>query len=169
MGTAWRVSPLPRITRLLKGRDFRFDEVSIIRGNDIFFDEDFMIINVLKSGNDQLRKGDQSKSFFRNFLALFVLSSFLSGTLLIFPSPLAPGISFLVPCLTRTTPLSYFPRTSLSAVPQLQRLFARTWEESGFTLTILVFYSLRSKGATSAAYNGVSDRVFQRLGRCKSV
>ena len=31
------------------------------------------------------------------------------------------------------------------------------------------FYSLRSRGATSAAYNGVSDSVFQWLGRWKSV
>ena len=42
-------------------KDFRFDEVSIIRGNDIFFHEGFMIIKVLKSKNDQLRKGDESK------------------------------------------------------------------------------------------------------------
>ena len=42
-------------------KDFRFDEVSIIRGNYIFFHEGFMIIKVLKSKNDQLRKGDESK------------------------------------------------------------------------------------------------------------
>ena len=42
-------------------KDFRFDEVSIIRRNDIFFREGFMIIKVLKSKNDQLRKGDEWK------------------------------------------------------------------------------------------------------------
>ena len=31
------------------------------------------------------------------------------------------------------------------------------------------FYSLRSRGATSAAYNGVSNSVFQWLGRWRSV
>ena len=31
------------------------------------------------------------------------------------------------------------------------------------------FYSLRSRGATFAAFNGVSDSVFQWLGRWKSV
>ena len=36
-------------------KDFRLDEVPIIRGNDIFFHEGFMI------KNDQLRKGDESK------------------------------------------------------------------------------------------------------------
>ena len=58
-----------------------------------------MIIKVLKSKNDQLRKGDESKWFIRKCLALLVLSSFLIGTLPIFPSPLAPGISILAPCL----------------------------------------------------------------------
>ena len=62
----WRVSPLPGITRLLKGLGvflglMRFDEVSIIRGYYIFFHEGFMIIKVLKSKNDQLCKDDDSK------------------------------------------------------------------------------------------------------------
>ena len=38
-----------------------FDEVSLIRGNDVFFHEGFMIIKVLKSKNDQLCKDDDSK------------------------------------------------------------------------------------------------------------
>ena len=38
---------------------FRFDNVSRIRRNDIFFHERFMVIKVLKSKNDQLRKGDE--------------------------------------------------------------------------------------------------------------
>ena len=42
-------------------KDFRFDEAFIIRGNYIFFHEGFMIIKVLKSKNDQLCKGDESK------------------------------------------------------------------------------------------------------------
>ena len=56
--------------------DFRFDEVSIIRGYYMFFHEGFMIIKVLKSKNDQLCKDDDSKLFFRKCLALLVLSSF---------------------------------------------------------------------------------------------
>ena len=36
---------------------FRFDDVSRIRRSDISFKEGFMIIKVLKSKNDQLRKG----------------------------------------------------------------------------------------------------------------
>ena len=37
----------------------RFDVVSRIRRNDIFFNEGFMVIKVLKSKNDQLRRGDE--------------------------------------------------------------------------------------------------------------
>ena len=83
---------------------FRFDDVSRIRRNDIFFHEGFMVIKVLKSKNDQLRKGDEV--IFRKSLAPLVLSSFLTSTLDIFPSPLAPGISFLDPSLGGRTPSS---------------------------------------------------------------
>ena len=38
---------------------FRFDDVSRIRRNDIFFNEGFMVIKVPKSKNDQLRRGDE--------------------------------------------------------------------------------------------------------------
>ena len=39
----------------------------------------------------------------------------------------------------------------------------------GADISTFGFYSLRSRGATSAAYNGVSDSVFQWLGRWRSV
>ncbi|CAH3103585.1 unnamed protein product, partial [Pocillopora meandrina] len=38
---------------------FRFDDVSRVRRSDISFKGGFMIIKVLKSKNDQLRKGDE--------------------------------------------------------------------------------------------------------------
>ena len=38
---------------------FRFDDVSRIRRNDIFFHEGFMVIKVPKSKNDRLRRGDE--------------------------------------------------------------------------------------------------------------
>ena len=38
---------------------FKFDDVSRIRRSDIPFEEGFMVIKVLKSMNDQLRKGDE--------------------------------------------------------------------------------------------------------------
>ena len=38
---------------------FKFYDVSRIRRSDIPFEEGFMVIKVLKSMNDQLRKGDE--------------------------------------------------------------------------------------------------------------
>ena len=38
---------------------FRFDDVSRIRRNEIFFNEGFMVVKVLKSKNDKLRRGDE--------------------------------------------------------------------------------------------------------------
>ena len=38
---------------------FKFDDVSRIRRSDIPFEEGFMVIKVLKSMNDQLRKGGE--------------------------------------------------------------------------------------------------------------
>ena len=38
---------------------FKFDDVSRIRRSDIPFEVGFMVIKVLKSMNDQLRKGDE--------------------------------------------------------------------------------------------------------------
>ena len=37
---------------------FRFDDVSRIKRNDIFFNEGLMLIKVPKSKDDQLRRGD---------------------------------------------------------------------------------------------------------------
>ena len=39
----------------------------------------------------------------------------------------------------------------------------------GVDTSTFAFYSLRSRGSTSAAYNGASDSVFQWLGQWKSV
>ena len=59
-----------------------------------------MIIKVLKSKNDQLCKGDESKLFFRKCLALLVLSSFL------FSIPSSSRDLIFAPCLAGTTLLS---------------------------------------------------------------
>ena len=69
---------------------FRFDDVSRIRRSDISFKEGFMIIKVLKSKNDQLRKGvevvilQSSSSVFpvellKRYSKDFISSPFLKG------------------------------------------------------------------------------------------
>ena len=95
---------------------FRFDDGSRIRRSDISFKEGFMIIKVLKSKNDQLRKGDEviilqlSSSvcpvdLLKRYLVMFkippdskdfILSPFLKGRAL---ASLLPLISPLVTLL----------------------------------------------------------------------
>ena len=71
---------------------FRFDDVSRVRRSDISFKGGFMIIKVLKSKNDQLRKGDE--------VVILQLSSsvcpveLLKRCLVLFKIPLIPKILF---------------------------------------------------------------------------
>ena len=85
-------------------RDFRFDDVSRIRRNDIFFHEGFIIIKVLKNKNDQLRKGDEV--IFSEISGPACPFKLLKSCLTHFSIPLAPEISFLDPSLGGRTPLS---------------------------------------------------------------
>ena len=71
---------------------FRFDDVPRIRRSDISFKKGFMVIKVLKSKNDQLRKGDE--------VVILQLSSsvcpveLLKRCLVLFKIPLIPKILF---------------------------------------------------------------------------
>ena len=51
----------------------------------------------------------------------------------------------------------------------IREAFRKDLRSVGVDSSTFGFYSLRSRGATSAAYNGVSDSVFQWLGRWRSV
>ena len=51
----------------------------------------------------------------------------------------------------------------------IREAFRKDLRSVGVDPSTFGFYSLRSRGATSAAYNGVSDSVFQWLGRWRSV
>ena len=120
-----------------------------------------MIIKVLKSKNDQLCKGDESKWFFRKCLALLVPCPFFhpsSSRDLIF-RPMSRGNSSFK-LVSQDEPISY---------TTIREAFRKDLRSVGVDPSTFGFYSLRSWGATSAAYNGVSDSVFQWLGRWKSV
>ena len=120
-----------------------------------------MIIKVLKSKNDQLCKGDESKWFFRKCLALLVPCPFFhpsSSRDLIF-RPMSRGNSSFK-LVSQDEPISY---------TTIREAFRKDLRSVGVDSSTFGFYSLRSRGATSAAYNGVSDSVFQWLGRWKSV
>ena len=145
---------------------FRFDDVSRIRRNDIFFNEGFMVIKVPKGKNDQLRRGDE-----------VVISEL--------PSPACP-VKLLKKYLTNLQippdsrdlifkPISKGKDSCKLIAPDkpisystMRRAFRRDLKTTGADPSKFGLHSLRSGGASMAANSGVSDKVFQRHGRWKS-
>ena len=145
---------------------FRFDDVSRIR-SDISFKEGFMIIKVLKSKNDQLRKGDEvvisqfsgfafPVELLKRYLAMFKVPPD-SKDVIFKPISKGKGSCKLV---APDKPISY---------STFRRPFRKDLQSLGVEPSKFGLHSLRSGGATMAANNGVNDWVFQRHGRWKSV
>lgn len=146
---------------------FRFDDVSRIRRNDISFNEGFMVIKVLKSKNDQLRRGDEviiselsscacPVKLLKRYLSTFNISPD-SRDLIFRPISRGKGSCKLV---APDRPISY---------SSIREAFKRDLKSVGADPSKFGLHSLRSGGATMAANSGVNDRVFQRHGRWKSV
>ena len=125
-----------------------------------------MVIKVLKSKNDQLRKGDEvvvsqlssaacPVELLRRYLAMFKIPPD-SKDLIFKPISRGKGCCKLA---APDKPISY--STIRGALRR--DLLSLGVEPSKFGL-----HSLRSGGATMAANNGVNDRIFQRHGRWKS-
>ena len=146
---------------------FRFDDVSRIRRNDISFNDGFMVIKVPKSKNDQLRRGREvviseipscacPVKLLKRYLTEFQIPP--DSRNLIF-RPISKGKDSCK-LVAPDKPISY------GAIRQSFRRDLKNIEAdpSKFGLR-----SLRSGGATISANNSVSDRVFQRHGRWKSV
>ena len=148
-------------------KDFRFDDVSRIRRNDIFFHEGFIIIKVLKNKNDQLRKGDE------------VIFSEISGPACPFKLLKSCLTHFSIPASSRDLIFRPISRGKNSfklvsqdkpiSYPTIREAFRRDMRSVGVDPSTFGFHSLGLGGATSAANHGVSDRVFQSHGRWKSV
>ena len=137
---------------------FRFDEISRIRRNDIFFNEGFMVIKVPKSKNDQLRRGGE-----------VVISEP--------PSPACP-VKPLKKYLTKiqippdsrdliSRPISKGKDSCKLIAPDkpisystMRQAFRRNLKTTGVDPSKFGLHSLRS-GRSMAANSGVSDRVFQ--------
>lgn len=145
----------------------RFDDVSRIRRNDIFFNDGFMVIKIHKSKNDQLRRGDEvviselsscacPVKLLRRYLTNFQISP-ESRELIFRPISRGKGACRLV---APDKPISY---------TTIREAFRRDLKSIGADPSRFGLHSLRSGGATMAANNGVNDRVFQRHGRWKSV
>ena len=145
---------------------FRFDDVSRIRRNDVIFNEGFMVIKVLKSKNDQLRRGDEvviselpspacPVKLLKKYLSKFKIPP--DSRDLIF-RPISKGKDSCK-MIAPNKPISY---------STMRQAFRRDLKTTGADPSKFGLHSLRSGGATMAANSGVSDRVFQRHGRWKS-
>ena len=145
---------------------FRFEDVSRIRRNDIFFNEGFMVIKVPKSKNDQLCRGDEviiselpSPACPVKFLKKYLAKSKIppDSRDLIF-RPISKGKEYCT-LIAPNKPISY---------NTMRQAFRRDLKTIGADPSKFGLHSLRSGGAATAANIGVSDRVTQRHGGWKS-
>ena len=138
----------------------------IIR-SDISFMEGFMVIKVLQSNNDQLRKGDEAVisqlsgsacpvELLKRYLAMFKILPD-SKDVIFKPISKGKGSCKLV---GPDKPYSY---------STIRGAFRRHLESLGVGPSKFGLHSLRSEWATMAASNGVNDKVFRQHGRWKSL
>ena len=137
---------------------FRFDDVSRIGRSDISFKEGFMVIKVLKSKNDQLRRGNEvviselssptcPVELLKRYLAIFKI--FPGSNDLIFkPISRGKGCCKLV---SPDKPISY---------STIRGAFRRDLQSLEVVPSKFDLHSLRSGEAIMAANNGVNDRIF---------
>ena len=145
---------------------FRFDDISRVRRSDISFREGFMVIQVQKSKNDQLRRGNEVviSKLSSSACPVSLLKRYLdklhippnSRDLIFKPISKRKGLCKLV---SLDKPISY---------SCIRDGFRRALKNIGVDPCKFGLHSLRSGGATSAANNGVNDRIFQRHGRWKA-
>ena len=146
---------------------FRFDDISRVRRSDISFNEGFMVIQVHKSKNDQLRRGNEvviselsspacPVNLLRRYLDKFQIPP--NSQDLIF-KPISKGKGFCK-LVSPDKPISY---------SCIRDGFRRDLKNIGVDPSKFGLHSLCSGGATSAANSGINDRIFQRHGRWKSI
>ena len=145
---------------------FRFDDISRIRRRDISFHQGFMVIQMHKSKNDQLRRGNEvviselpssacPVSLLKRYLDKFLMTP--NSRDLIF-KPISKGKGFCK-LVSPDKPISY---------SCIRDGFRRDLKNIGVDPSKFGLHSLRSGGASSAANNGINDRIFQRHGRWRS-
>jgi integrase len=143
----------------------RYDELSSLRCNDIFFHDDHFCLKIRKSKTDQYRLGNEiviSKGMsvacpykmLRRYLTLSSQTIFDSNYLF------RPCFRSNSTCklIYKDKPLSY----SRARECIISRLRPFTGDLN------IGLHSLRSGGATTAANSGVNDRCWKRHGRWKS-
>ena len=139
---------------------FRFDEVSKLKWADICFKEGYVEITVRKSKTDQLREGNKvliaqavSKACAVNLLKKYLIVS--EGVLL--------SESYVFRALNNRNGLRMVNKPM--SYTSVRELIAEQFVKIGLDAKLFGLHSLRAGGATEAANNHVSDRLFRRHGR----
>ena len=146
---------------------FRSEEVLNIRMSHIRFYEGFMTIRVDKSKTDQLRQGDKVvivKSE-GNVCPVFLLKDSLKKL------DISPNSSeFIFPPLIKTKlPCKLVQVDKHISYATFRGQLTKSLQSILPDPSVYRTHSFRSRGASRAANSGVSDIIFQRHGRWKSV
>ena len=146
---------------------FRSEEVLHIRMNHICFRKGYMIIKVEKSKTDQLRQGDevviaQSRA---RVCPVSLLQAYL-GKLDIHPN--SSEVIFR-PLVKTKSSYKLVQRDKPISYATLRDHLAKSLQNIVLDPSVYGTHSFRSGGASGATNSGVSDRVFQRHSRWKSV
>ena len=145
---------------------FRFDDISRVRRSDIAFHERFRVIQVQKSKNNQLRRGNEvviselstsacPVSLLKRYLDKFCTPPNSRDPIF---KPISKGKGFCK-LVSPDKPIN---------CSCIRDGFRRDLKNIGVDPSKFGLHSLRSGGATSVANNGINDRIFQRHGRWKS-
>ena len=138
----------------------RFDDLIRIRRSDLTFCSDFLRINITKSKNDQLRKGNEI---------------LINDTISPIRRPLNCSSHI---CREFRSPRTVPSISSRHCLVKVDRHISYSTFREGLKSdltgivedpTIYSSHSLRSGGATKAANSGVNERMIQRHGRWRSV
>ena len=146
---------------------FRSEEVLNIRMNHIYFHEGYMLIKVEKSKTDQLRQGDEvviAQSGGR-VCPVSLLKTYLSKLDI---DPLSSEFIFR-PLVKTKSSYKLVQKDKPISYTTFRDQLAKSLQNVVPDPSVYGTHSFRSGGASRAANSGVSDRVFQRHGRWKSV
>ena len=143
----------------------RFNELVSIRPCDIKIQEDKMILYIPRSKTDQLRKGDELIiARTRNpTCPVAMLESYLTRT-----KTQLSDQRFLFRPICKTAKEESLRKSGSVSYSCLRELFKKKLRGLGYNPDDFGLHSLRVGGATAAANNGVSDRLFKRHGRWRT-
>ena len=143
----------------------RFNELVNIRPCDIKIQDDKMILYIPRSKTDQLRKGDELiiARTGNATCPVSMLESYLARTRMQLSDQ-----RFLFRPICKTARGEALRDSGSISYSCLRDLFKKKLSDLGYNPLEFGLHSLRAGGATAAANNGVSDRLFKRHGRWKT-